>query len=367
MKRRTLSAAMFTTGLFIMAASVASAQQLPGPATTTNRGASLFNNASEGKLKVDNRILINLNGTPISVMDVVQKMDAILQREYPEYAESDRAKYEFYTASWRPVLRDMIDKELILFDAERMEMEISNGEVRRELNDMFGPNVMGTLEEYGMSFDEAWELVRTDMLVRRMMMIRVNMKAVTKLLPKDIRSAYNDYLQANPGGGRWVYRVATIRDPDQERGSQIAAALEGYLSDGLDLEEAAEALTAAGELSTESSIKVSDRFDQEESAVSPAYRDVIGDLAAGSHSAPVAQQSRATGRTVYRVFEVMDKTVIEPPSLKELEEVLKNQLIEAAVAKETENYLNKLHSDFMLQEHVLNELIPPSLHPFSIN
>src|SRR5579872_3060389 len=100
----------------------------------------------EPKISMQNTILAKVNGTTISMMDVKKKMDILFHQNYPQLADSNQARFQFYEVSWRHVLMEMIDHELILADAAEKEVKLTDGEVREEMEARFGPNVMLTLD-----------------------------------------------------------------------------------------------------------------------------------------------------------------------------------------------------------------------------
>src|SRR5262245_20569039 len=105
-------------------------------------------------LLVKNRVLMKLNGKSITVMDVVRKMDLLFYRQFPDLAASSVARYQFYMAGWRTILEAVIDDQLILADAEEKKVEVTDGEVREELEQLFGPDTVLNLDKLGMSLDE---------------------------------------------------------------------------------------------------------------------------------------------------------------------------------------------------------------------
>ena len=62
--------------------------------------------------------------------------------------------------NWKYVLQELIDKELILGDAEEKKVAITAGDVRQEMENMFGPNIIANLDKIGLSMDEALKIVR---------------------------------------------------------------------------------------------------------------------------------------------------------------------------------------------------------------
>ena len=132
-------------------------------------------------------------GKAISVMDVVRKMDLLFYRQYPDLASSAMARYQFYTSGWRSVLGAVIDDYLIVADAEEKEITVNDGEVREELEKMFGPDVVLNLDQLGMTLEEAFDLLKTELTVQRMTAIMVRSKAITDVHPLSVRKNIKNF------------------------------------------------------------------------------------------------------------------------------------------------------------------------------
>ena len=85
------------------------------------------------RITVNNRVLANVNGKPITVIDVMKRMDLVFLKQFAEYTNSPSARHQFYMANWKRTLNELIDKELILCDAKEMKMEVASGDVRQEM------------------------------------------------------------------------------------------------------------------------------------------------------------------------------------------------------------------------------------------
>src|SRR3989344_4181227 len=86
--------------------------------------------SAEGKIAIHNTILAKAQGTTISVLDVKKKLDLLFHKNYPHLAQSNQARCQFYEASWRHVLMEMVDHQLILADAAARDVKVTDGEVR---------------------------------------------------------------------------------------------------------------------------------------------------------------------------------------------------------------------------------------------
>jgi len=314
------------------------------------------------EIVVQNRILTKLNGKNISVLDVMKKMDVFLSTYYPQYMNSKTARYQFYSTQWRQTLQQMIDHELMVIDATNRDVKVSDGEVREEIQTRFGPNVMGTLDTLGISYDEAREMVFQDMIVQRIQWVRVTSKVLQKVTSQEVKNAYQKFLKENPAKEEWTYQFVTIRAEDEMAAQELAGKLAALQ------EKSQQNLTVAtdlfkAELPPESTVtlSVSQEFTLEDKAVSQAHRDVLAQMKPSQWSAPTAQLSR-DGTTVVRIFHLKDHTKTQPPAFATISNDLKNQLLNETAEQESKVYVANLYKRFSFDERSLD--IPPRFEPF---
>lgn len=118
-----------------------------------------FNPITEQEVFVNNRILAKVNGKAISVIDVMKKMDMLFYRQFPEYTYLlHQHAFNFIMSIGNMFSDDLIDKEVILADAEEHKMPLTNGSIRQEMELLFGPNIIANLDKIGMSYDEAYKI-----------------------------------------------------------------------------------------------------------------------------------------------------------------------------------------------------------------
>jgi hypothetical protein len=326
--------------------------------------AEPFSLATEknSNLMVNNRVLANVNGKSISVIDLMKKMDILFYREFPEYASIPQARYQFYIANWKSVLKEMIDKELIVADAEEAKLPMSSGDVRQEMERLFGPNIIGNLDTIGMSFDEATTIVTGDLTIQRMLYVRVNSKAMRKVTPLDVRNSYEDYIKNNKVPASWTYRVVTIRNKDTSLGAETAnTAYHLLVEENIPLSDLEAKLKTETALTKDSSVTISEEFKHGEKEISPAYKEPLLLLTSNAYSKPIAQQSRADKSTVFRLFFLKEYKPEGVVPYAEIEGKLKNALLEKEVVAESTAYLKRLRKHFDVQE-----MIPEDFQPFSM-
>ncbi|MDP1835476.1 MAG: hypothetical protein Q8K75_06050 [Chlamydiales bacterium] len=342
---------------------------LLGCSTIEAAGPSLLNRMADERrpIVVHNRILAKVHGKAISVVDVQKKMDVVFFRRFAEYANSPSTRHQFYTINWRPVLNDLIDKELILFDAKESKVEVSKGDVRQELEELFGPNIVSNLDKIGIGYDEAKTMIEGDLMIRRMMSMRVHMKAHGRITPREIRKTYQEFCEKHKRPTEWTYQVVTVRNPDPAKGLAAAEILRNLLSGGeTSMEQLAESYQLIEAIDPETKVAFSEEYKHKEEEASESYREVLKDLSANSYSTPIAQQSR--GKTsVHRIFFLKEMTPGGTIPLAEIENELHHTLMGKAIAEETESYLAKLRKNAGLTQEKLEQLVPTNFEPFSLH
>jgi len=296
--------------------------------------------APKRELIVNNRILAKVDGNPLSLLDVAKRMDVLFYQQFAEHAESAEARYQFYTANWGHILHDLINRELILADANEKKLPISDGDIRQEMEEIFGPDVIGTIDELGMSYDEAWQMILKDITIRRMMMYRVHNKVLASSHPTDVVEAYEEFAQKQATPAKWKYQVLTIRHEEPTRAITIASKAYRLLSEGN-----ADFNTLLGNFAEDetSALSISKTYEQDDKAISPVHKEALSSMREGEYCRPISEMSRSTNALVYRLLYLQGYTEERIPPLAEVEEELKNYLQDVALAEETEKYITELH------------------------
>lgn len=316
------------------------------------------------KIGMQNSILTQVNGNTISVMDIKKKLDVAFHHSYPNLADSTQARFQFYQNSWRHALMEMIDNELILADAEDKEMKLTEGEVREELENRFGPNVMSTLDKIGVTYDEAWKMVKNEMLVQRMVWFFIHSKAISSVTPQDLRQAYRLYLKEHPPYKEWKYRVISIRADSPEAIQTLSDEVYAFLTHSGQSPESLGSDLKKMETS-HSSIQVSTEYLAADLELSEAHRSALSVLAPGEYGKPSIQTSRVEKKTVSRIFYLAQKIDHPAPSFEDISQTLKNELTQKAVAVESDHYISKLRKHYGFDPEHLKQTMPDTLTPFS--
>lgn len=319
------------------------------------------------KIVMQNAILTQVNGTTLSILDVKKKLDVAFHQSYPHLIDSTAARFQFYQNSWRHACLELIDHELMLADAEDREIKVTDGEVREELENRFGPNVMITLDKIGISYDEAWKMTRNEMTVQRMMWYFIHAKALQNVTPQDIRQEYRRYLKENPPYQEWTYRVVSIRTSEPDQIEPLAEKIYGQLTESAQSPEQIEAqLKELAESYKGCSAVVSPEYTANHLKLSDAHKSALAELAETQYSKPITQTSRVENKTIARIFYLSKKKDFPAPPFEDLSQKLKGELIQKAIAAESDRYVMKLRKHYGYDASQLQESLPDTLTPFSL-
>ncbi len=323
-----------------------------------------FEHEEPHEIVVYNRILAKVNEKTISVIDVMKKMDLFLQKFYPQFIGSKMARFQFYSSQWREYLTQMIDQELMLVDAEKLEVKVTEAEVREEMLTRFGPNIMPILDELGLTYDEARQMIQEDMLMQRMIWFRVNSKALGKVKSVDIKEAYRQFCEKNPELEEWLYQVLSIRSPDREASGAVASRAFELLQSKLDIAAVCDEIKPVQEETL--SVTLTPEMRADEKSVSSQHKEVLKTLSENAFSSPIAQVSRADNSTVYRIFYLKKHSKKVIPPFTKVAEQIKDQLLQEAALKENTQYLTKLRDRLGYDEKHMVETLPKDFQPFAI-
>jgi hypothetical protein len=335
--------------------------------------SSLAPLSSEGRLVVKNKILAKVGDRTISVLDVMKKMEVFLYRHYPQYADVTAMRHQYFASQWKEALMQMIDHELILLDAEKMELKISDAEVRETLFDRFGPNVMSSLDKIGLSYEEARAMIHSELVVQKMTWFKAQAKAISSVNTQDIKYAYQKYCEQNPPKEEWEYQVLSIRAQSEEMAAALAQkAFDLCKESPSELSHVINTLQASNPQTEESQepppfqISLSSPIVTEDKNLSHSYKEILSQIALNSVSTPVRQPIKGSQLPSYRIFHLKNHTKTTTPSLRSLYEKLRVDLIQNKMDKELGVYLAKLRNYYGFDAKHLEDAIPSSFQPFSL-
>jgi hypothetical protein len=298
-------------------------------------------------INIQNTILATVNGKTISVLDLKEKMDLLFHKSYPDLINSNTARHQFYTSGWKTVLSEMINTELMVFDAQKREIKLEDSEVREEMERRFGPNIMVTLDEIGIPYEKTWKLIKREMIVQRMSWFFVHSKALQRVTPQLIRKNYRLFLEKNPPLETWNYKVISIKTTDENLAKELAEKIYS-LTKKENFEKKFEEIKKSNE---NVSLNISKEYNMTSQKISDSHKKVLKTLKENSYSTPVKQISKFNKKPIYRIFHLKTHKTKNPPTFEKAAPEIKEKLLQKAAAEESKNYFNKLRKYYGFVEN----------------
>ncbi|MBN1915229.1 MAG: hypothetical protein JW769_05010 [Parachlamydiales bacterium] len=315
------------------------------------------------EIQLNNRVLVDINGKKISVLDLEKQLKIIFDENFPHLKNSVDARFEFYQMSWKRVLADFLHHELMLLDAKTKEITITDGEIREVLEKRFGPNIAFSLKQQNLTFDEAWDAIKKEMTIERMQWFYIHAKALQAITPQKIKEAYQLYKQQNPPLEKWDYQMITVSS-SEEQNEQIAQKAYDLLK-SRDFSTAEIILHPLKEEFPDVSITISPVYTVTNKEVSKEREEILRSLTPQSLSAPIAQAT-ANHSFAYRLFYLSAYQKEAAQSFDAMSNSLKNKLMHEVIMQETSNYYTYLRSRYGYDTQYLQESIPQDFEPFII-
>lgn len=308
--------------------------------------------ALERKIVINNNIVTKVNGKTISILDITKKLNYLSYQTNPEVLDSDASKYQFYLSSWRYVLVDMINTELMLAEAKSKEVKVPDSEVREAIQTRFGPNITLTLEKIHLTYDELFEMVKSEEITKRIRWFFVNTKAIQSVTPQMIRTEYERSIAQNPAGDFFHFQIITIKAPDDAKSSALA--LQTYQILKNKTNSSPDALKK--ELPSEG-IQISTEYTASEAELSDVYKEALSSLETGKYSTPTSQISRQDGKINWHIFYLNKKELLTPPSFQATSEKIKDELLQQIVREESSKYFERLYKKYNVDEIALQKTL----------
>ena len=198
------------------------------------------------------------------------------------------------------------------------------------------------------------------------MYFRVQSKAINKITPQVILNYYETYAKDNIRDNEWVYDVISVRHRDPKLAAEVAKQAHHLLA--LDNISRSELNGKLAELWTSPrrapTLTISEEYRHKEKELSDIFRTTLASLQPNSYSLPISQKSRADNSIVYRIFYLNKMLPGGAIAFNELENKIRDTLIEQAIEKESDVYLNKLRQHYDVQETQLKEILASDVPPF---
>ena len=316
---------------------------------------------SSKKVVVNNRVITMVNGNPITVIDLMKKMDLMFYQMHEEYLDSASMRYQFYMANWQEVLKNMIDRELVVLDAESQQMPVSPGDVREEIEEIFGPDVLDNIEDAGLTYTDVTKLIKADILIRRMLSYAVNMKAMKRVTPDVVAKEYENRMQQNQDL-LLHYHIISVKSDDAQAANELSLQIKELINE--QKMAPGKACAAVKEQGLDADKKISatltPEFVQKKSEFAPHVYELLSTLAEGVCSDAQGQKGG------YRLYYLIKKEEQKPLEFYEVEEPIRQNLIEQAMQEESERYFAHLRKHYDLNPDEILKSLPAYFKPFEL-
>lgn len=302
----------------------------------------------EKKLIINNSILTKIGDKTISVLDVKKRMDFLFHKSYPHLSDTKEAKIQFYLSSWKYVFLEMVNSELLMLEAEKKEVKLLDSEIKEAMAKRFGPNISLSLKNLSLSYTQAFQMIRKEMLTERMMWFFIHSKAQKKITPQILIKNYHNFLEKNPPVENWTYSVLTIKEKDlaDEIYNQIHSSKK-------DFEEIKKELTKNYQ-----HLKISDEYTVNSKEISSNLKKNLSHLKENSYSMPSLHTSRFENKQTYKIFYLKNYSLKTPPSFQEISNKLREEIFQVAFKKESENYFSNLKKYYNYEDPDLENITP---------
>jgi len=302
-----------------------------------------------GSVAVKNTVLAKVGDESITAYDVYKKLENSFRRAYPDLITSNTARYQFYMVGWRQTLEDMINIKLMILHAQQKELKLTPTEIREELLQRFGPNLMANLEKYNLSYEEALKMTKEDMLMQRMYWNFIRAKAEQKVTPSALKNAYRLYLLQNPTYHKYSYNVITVNSQDEnDLPQRLTSLLKEKNDDPLNFKDEIKNLETQY---PKTKISISDRFNLTSKEISSSHKAILEKLSANSYSDAISQTSKFNKEQVKRIFYLKDLEVIDPESFQEMSQKIKDDISQKYLTEEANIYFDKLKKEFSVEKN----------------
>ncbi|OGN60126.1 MAG: hypothetical protein A3F40_05090 [Chlamydiae bacterium RIFCSPHIGHO2_12_FULL_27_8] len=316
-----------------------------------------YMNREPDKIYINNTILAKVGDETISVYDVKKQLDLNFSKSFPDLQDSISAKFQFYSTGWEQILEELINTKLILLDAQKKELKISDAEIREELENRYGPNILTNLQMKELTYDEAFKNIKEEFIMQRMLWYFVRSKAFQKATPEAIKHSYRMHAKKNPAYKFFSYHTISFKTEDKGKTEILNKFISEIKEKTLGIEEAKNLLEKEYK---NSNIVISPIYQQKSIDLSKSYQEVLTNLGKNEFSLPL--ESNRNNSYTYKVFYLVNIENKEAENFSSVSNKLKDEIMQKAIVDESENYFNRLKKENPVERVIL----PSNFKPFEI-
>jgi peptidyl-prolyl cis-trans isomerase SurA len=300
--------------------------------------------ATSVRAEIKERIAAVVNGQPITLSEVEERVGPERQRVLQEPDEAKRARD--LAALLQQGLEQLVDEKLIESEAHTIGADVSEDEVQRGLeqlarqSSMEVPEFKEALEQQGISWETARETVRRQQLMGQVLRFKVKPRKITD---EEVQTAYAGVAKAPEYEVR--ARHIFVATPERATPAFVATARK-KAEDALQRVKSGETFAlVARELSDGPTAREGGDLGYfKKGLMLPAIEQAAFSLKPGEIS-PLIKTSSG-----FHIVMVEDRRAIPPKPLAEVKEEIRNQLANESIFKERENYIASLRKTAQIDE-----------------
>ncbi len=302
---------------------------------------------------VNNTILAKVEDRAITTLDIKKKLDLAFERSFPDLIHSKSARFQFYQSQWHQVLDELINNELILIDAKKRELTIPDAELKEEMENRYGPNIISNLQKLNLSLEEAQKMLADEMIIHRMIYYFVRAKAEQNVTPSKIKHSYQLYLKENPTQDIFTYNVISIRCDDETISNLAAKRVHLLLQEkNQDPKELKNLLKEIEKEYKNCTINVSNLYTVSSKDLVTSHKNILKSLKKNEFSNVFFQESKINNKKVAKIFYLKDLKKIEAKSFDEISNDLKAKLLEQELLQIGKNFFDKLRKEYLVENKI---------------
>jgi len=298
---------------------------------------TVYSSEKQAEIQADRRMLVRVRNSIITFADVMKKMDFIFYQQFPQLRTVPKERLKFYEANWKHVLQDLIERRLIMIFAEENHMEVQHGDIREELEGIFGPNVLLALYDAKVPVDDAHEMVRQEIMMRRILSFYVKAAVLASVTPQRVKERYRVKYENMALQEKISWRILALKAPAEVDSQQLVNKLIFSLNEGKStFEEEKAALPENCELT------ISPLFVTESSQIAAGLKPILDAAEKNIWTAPLQSKDMKNGIVKWNSYLVQERTQGEKIPLSAVEDEIREELVGPVLEERKRVFVNDL-------------------------
>ena len=300
----------------------------------------MFVTSAPASAEIIDRVAAQVNAEIVTLHDIRQaSVPYLLQKGLdPGTLSDDSTRFRVYAE----VLDDLIDRKLLMQEAAKLDLRISDAELeqwlaytRQQQGGLSEPEVRKQVEQYGVDYDDYREVVRQNLLKLRITRFRVGSKA--KVSDAEVDAAYRERYGAGAGFERYITVAHILIQPKTQSAADVAAsrqAAEAALArirGGESFSEVAKATSNGPSAGTGGKLGTFRRGELDEQFEDEAFGLDIGEISKVVRT-----------KFGFHVITVTDTEDRPNPDIQDRKEELRNILLQKAMERQVASYVQTL-------------------------